>query len=206
MSQVITFEDYRPTPRYDSLPWTAVRVEEGTASVGPWSLIDTVQFGTATYDADPANPAYRDITTEVASDTAALWYRLIFIDATGDVGLPTFPVQNVTGGRPIYATVDELAGLLRVKVTDRHDALRRVLETAAAEIDAELGLTAPYGSAPSLVVEVSLERAVEHWRQMQSPFGIIGIMGDQATAYSARDSWDRHAHKLSPLKVAWGVA
>lgn len=206
MSFVLTLEDYRPAPRYDSIPWTEARIYEGTASApSSWTLIDTITFGTATYDADPSLPAYRNLTTQLAT-AADLWYRVIFADADGDVGLPTTSVQNTTVGRPIYASVDELAALLRVKVSDRHAALRRVLETAAAEIDAELGLTEPYGSPPSLVIEVSLERAVEHWRQMQSPFGIIGLMGDQTTAYSARDSWDRHALKLAPLKAIWGLA
>ena len=86
-----------------------------------------------------------------------------------------------------------------------------MLEAAATEIDSEIGTAdiagtaLPYGAPPAIVSEVNLERAVEHWQQMQSPFGIIGL-GDEGAAYTARDSWDRHAHKLSPLKAGWGIA
>jgi len=203
MSQVVSLEDFRPSPRYDATAWTQARIAEGTTSVGPWVTLETKTLSPV--DADPANPAYRNFTTELASDAAGLWYRVTFLDATGDVGQPIFPVQNLPGGRPIYATVDDLAQILRVRVTDRHAALRRVLEAAALEIDEEIGLLEPYGAPPALVSEVNLERAVEHWQQMQSPFGIIGL-GDVAPAYSARDSWDRHAHKLAPLKLSWGLA
>lgn len=209
MGEVITFEDYRPSPRYDNLPWTSVTVEEGTASVGPWSLLETITFGTA--DPDPTNPAYRNFTTSLGGTAEGLWYRLTFLDGSGNTGLPTFPVQNLSTARPIYASLDELARLLRVSASQRHAALLRVLESAAQEIDDEIGTadingnSLPYGSPPSLVQEVNLERAVEHWQQGQSPFGIIGL-GDGASVYTARDSWDRHAHKLAPLKASWGIA
>lgn len=202
MAQVITFEDYVPAPRYDSIPWTQVEIEEGTSSVGPWTVIDTIALSPV--DADPAHPAARAFTTELASDTAALFYRVVFLDATGDDTLPTVAIQNIVEREP-YASVDELAQLLRVNADTRHAALRRVLLAAAEEIDAEVGITTPYATAPALVVEVNLERAVEHWQQMQSPFGIIGL-GSEIPTHVGRDSWDRHAHKLAPLKEAWGLA
>ena len=209
MTQVVSFEDYLPSPRYDGTAWTEVRIEEGTASVGPWTLIDTLPLSPP--DSDPSLPAYRDFTTANASDAADLWYQLTFYDAAGAFAQPTFPVQNTAEDRPIYASVSELAALLRVRATERGASLRRVLESASAEIDSEIGATdingaaIPYGSPPALVSEVCLERAVEHWQQMQSPFGIIGV-GDTGATYTARDSWDRHAHKLSPLKASWGIA
>jgi len=83
----------------------------------------------------------------------------------------------------------------------------RVLMSATLEINSELGLTDPYGEVPDLVVEVCLERAVEHWRQQESPFGVLGLGGvETATAFTGRDTWDRHAHKLAPLKESWGIA
>ena len=210
MSQVITFSDYLPSPRYDSLPWTEVRIEEGTAATDfPNTVIDTIPL--LPLDSDPSNPAYRNFTTSNASDDSDLWYQLTFYDAAGAFSQPTYPVQNSSEERPIYASVSELAGILRVSVSSRHAALQRVLQSASAEIDAEIGTVdingdeTPYGSPPALVQEVALERAVEHWNQQQSPFGILGL-GDVGAVYTARDSWDRHAHKLSPLKGAWGVA
>jgi hypothetical protein len=199
---VVTLQDFRPSPRYDALAWTQARIEEGTASVGPWTTLETISLSPV--DADPSNPAYRNFTTQLGT-APDLWYRVTFLDATGDLGLPTFPVQNSSVGRPIYATVSELALLLRVSESQRHASLRRVLESAALEIDDELGLDEPYGDPPALVSEVNLERAVEHWQQMQSPFGILGL-GDLGVSYTARDSWDRHAHKLAPLKVVYGIA
>ena len=209
MSQVVSFIDYQPSPRYDSLPWTEVKIEEGTASIGPWVLIDTIAL--SPLDADPENPAYRDFTTNEASDDADLWYRLTFYDAAGDFAQPTTPVQNTEEDRPIYASVSELAQLLKVSAATRGTALRRVLEASSCEIDSEIGPTdiagtaLPYGSPPAIVSEVCLERAVEHWQQNQSPYGIIG-MGELGATYIARDTWDRHGHKLSVLKASWGIA
>ena len=34
---VITFEEYRPVPRYDGLPWTELRIEEASVKTGPWN-------------------------------------------------------------------------------------------------------------------------------------------------------------------------
>lgn len=208
MSVVVTFEDYRPAPRYDATAWTAVNIEEGTASVGPWVLLE--QIALSPVDSDPSNPAYRNFTTELATGPD-LWYRLTFVDASGDTGLPTVPVQNSAPGRPVYATVEELATILRVSATSRHAALLRVLESAALEIDQEIGTadkfgnSLPYGSPPAIVSEVNLERAIEHWHQMQHPYGIVGL-GDDTAMYTARDTWDRHAHKLAALKFSWGLA
>jgi len=202
MSVVVSFENYRPTPRYDSIPWTEVRIEEAPALLGPYVLIDTLPL--TPVDANPAEPALRSFTTENGTDVG-LWYQLIFADATGDILGPTFPVQNVASRTP-YASVEELAALLRIRVSDRSDALQRVLETAAYEIDMELGRILPFSPPPALVVEVNLERAVEHWQQMQSPFGVLGLGFESGPAFVSRDSWDRHAHKLAPLKETWGIA
>ena len=50
--------------------------------------------------------------------------------------------------------------------------------TAAGEINSEIDLAADEGLAGwqvALAAEVNLERAVEHWRQQESPFGLIGL-------------------------------
>ena len=91
-----------------------------------------------------------------------------------------------------------------MNVATRRPELNRVLVTAALEINSEIDL--PADSEPldqlelALVTEVNLERAVEHWQQMQSPFGILGLGGEVPATHVSRDSWDRHAHKLAPLK------
>lgn len=209
MTVVVSLEDFRPAPRYDGLPWTDVRIEEAPASTGPWVTLETQALSPV--DSDPANPAYRNFTTALGT-AAEQWYRVVFLDAAVATGLPTFPIQNVEDDRPVYASVSELANLLRVSASDRHDSLMRVLKAAADEIDTEIGTAdiygaaTPYSNPPALAREVNIERAVEHWKQMQAPFGLLPVGQEQTTQYTARDSWDRHAHKLQPLKGSWGIA
>ena len=212
MAQVITFENYTPTPRYDSIAWTEARIyEAATADAldADWTLIDTIALSPV--DADPSDPASRDLTTELASDTDELWYRIVFADSTGDTLTPTVPVQNVPSPTP-YATVDELARILKIRTpsAEQTAAMERVLLAAAGEIDAEVDRSDEQGGLSgwelSLAAEVNLERAVEHWRQQEAPFGLIGLGPELPAERTARDSWDRHAHKLAPLKGQWGLA
>src|SRR6476646_10994576 len=120
MPYVVTLTDYRPSPRYDALPWTQARIEEGLTATGTFAALETINLSPV--DADPSNPAWRNFTTQLGT-APDLWYRVVFLDATGDLGLPTFPVQNSSTGRPIYATTTELARLLRVTENDRHASL-----------------------------------------------------------------------------------
>jgi len=106
--------------------------------------------------------------------------------------------------------------------------MQRVLDTATAEINSEIGtawasadlasfpfagtydptgayIDVPDPLATALITEVNLERAVEHWQQAESPFGVIGL-GDSVPTVTAKDTWDRHAYKLAPLKRSWGIA
>jgi len=105
-----------------------------------------------------------------------------------------------------YASADELARILQLGSPSaaQTTALERVLDAAATEIDAFLGLSVPLTNPyPALVVEVNLERAVDHWKAEQSPFGIV--MGGDTVSYSSRNSWRRHAYTLLPLKEGFGV-
>lgn len=215
MAQVITFENFTPVARYDGIPWTEVQIEESTGSDpdGTWTVIDTQTLSPV--DADPALPAARSFTTELATEGAGLWYRLIFLDATGDDTLPTTPIQNVESevafpAASAYATVTELARILKVR--DPSDAqtiaMERVLLMSSGEINSEIGLTNSdlSGWQLALAEEVTLERAVEHWRQQESPFGAIGLGTEFGPSFTSKDSWDRHANKLAPLKSSWGLA
>lgn len=211
MAQVITFEDYRPSPRYDGLPWTEAELYEGAEVDGPWTLLET--FTLAPVDADPENPAYRDFTTELASDEVDLWYHFVFKDATGDELQATAPVQNSeTVAFTSYGSVLELFRILDIRQpTDAQTtAAERVLLAAAGEINSEINLAEDdslAGWQVALATEVCLERAVEHWRQQEAPFGLLPIGGEFGGAERlARDSWNRHAHKLAPLKAQWGLA
>lgn len=110
-----------------------------------------------------------------------------------------------------YADVAELQMLLRIDTptVQQTEAMQRALDEAAAEIDWELGYTTDSPAPdppPALVVGVNLDRAVEHWRQSYSPFGVIGIGGESEPVVTARNSWYRHHLKLAPLKHQQGVA
>lgn len=211
MTQVISLENYQPTPRYDGLPWTLARIQEAATADAvalDWTTLETIVL--TPVDADPTEPASRDFTTALASDTDGLWYRIVFVDALGNDLLPTAPVQNVA---PIvsYATTTELARILKIRqpTDEQRDAMERVLLTAAGEINAEIDLDTDEGLTSwqvALAAEVNLERAVEHWRQQESPFGLIGFGAELPAERTARDSWERHAHKLAPLKSRWGMA
>jgi hypothetical protein len=111
----------------------------------------------------------------------------------------------------IYASVAQLQDLLKIPTptANQQAAMTRVLEAAADEIDWELGYTAETPAPvppPPLVEEVNLERAVEHWRQSYSPFGVIGVGSESEPIVTARNSWYRHHLKLSPLKAHQGLA
>lgn len=208
MAQVITFEDYRPVPRYDGIPWTEVLIQEALTETGTYNTIDTIALSPV--DADPSDPATRSFTTELASDTLGLWYRLIFQDATGDSQQPTAPVQNLAPAQA-YASVSELARILKIRTpsAEQRDAMERVLSVAAGEINSEIDLAADVDLAAwqlALCAEVNLERAVEHWRQQEAPFGLVELAGIAGVERTARDSWERHANKLAPLKNQWGLA
>lgn len=112
-----------------------------------------------------------------------------------------------------YADSEELSRILKLRnpSTEQQDALDRVLDAAAGEIDAEIGLEeddALEGWELALAAEVNIERAVEHWRQQEAPFGLLGLGSEfgGGAERTARDSWERHAHKLAPLKRTWGLA
>jgi hypothetical protein len=125
MSQVVSFTGYTPAARFDAIPWTQVQVEEGPTSSGPWTLIDTLTLDPV--DADPTDPQSRDLTTVNASDTAGLWYRLIFVDDNSDASQPSTPIQNAEGAATQFATANDLAVRLGITLTTdeitRADAL-----------------------------------------------------------------------------------
>lgn len=211
MATVVTFTGYTPIERFDSIPWEFVEVYEADSpsdDEDDWTLLDTQAL--VPVDADPSQPAVRNFT--VLGTEFEKWYRARFVDGNGDSSEYTDPVQNTeddTDAVP-YAGTAELARILKLRAptVDQLAAMERVLTSAALEIDAELGRGGSFGTPyPSLVVQVNLERAVEHWQQQEAAFGIIGLGGAEGFSVRvARDSWDRHAHKLAPLKDEWGIA
>lgn len=107
-----------------------------------------------------------------------------------------------------YATVEELAGILKVNRTAKEPDLIRVLEAAAIEINSEIGTELGWSDnqqALYLLASVNLDRAQDLWQLEQVPMGIMGL-GTETPLIVPRNSWDRHAQRLAPLKVEWGLA
>ncbi len=136
MSQVVSFADYIPAPRYDGNPWMEARVNEGTASSGSWTLIDTLALDPV--DTDPTEPQSRNLTTENGGDAAGLWYTITFADADGNTSQPSTPVQNVPASTTQFATSDEFAARLGLELTaDEKTRADRLLATASSLIQDE---------------------------------------------------------------------
>lgn len=209
MSEVVSFVNYTPSARFDSIPWEDVQIEEAATEDGTWTLIDTLALSPV--DLDPSDPAARSFTTSNGTDID-LWYRVIFVDGDGNFSQPSDAVQNTSSAftdSVAYATVEEF--FPRVNVRGAGTAAQiaqaeRVLAAAAGEIDSELDRAgdALQGWQLELAKEVNLERAEEHWSA--SAFGIVGLGGELGSSFTARDSWERYALKLAPLKEQWGLA
>lgn len=110
-----------------------------------------------------------------------------------------------------YADTTELARILKIRTPSAEQliALQRVLDVASLEEDREIDRPADAEDLTAgelaLLAEVCLERAVEHWGQQENAFGVIGIGADIAVPVRL-DTWERHAMKLAPLKLQWGLA
>lgn len=146
-------------------------------------------------------------------------YRLRFDDdgGTAAVGHVAWEDLTITStlGEPFdgdtYCDADELFRVLKIREPSaaQQEAAERVLAAATGEIDSEIDLVdgdALSGWQISLAAEVCLERAVEHWQQGGSPFGLLGLGAETGVAFASADSWRRHALKLAPLKAQWGFA
>jgi hypothetical protein len=149
-------------------------------------------------------------------------YTLLYDDDAGVAAINHVAVEEliVSSAAPddvipgvTYASRDELQRILKIRTpsTEQEDAMDRVLLAATKEINDEIGITEDEMvdlSQGELAVAhtVNLDRAVEHWRQQEAPFGIVGLGAELGPAIIGRDTWDRHAHKLAHMKRSWGLA
>ena len=103
-----------------------------------------------------------------------------------------------------YASTDELARALRVRVTAENlPGLEKCLLAAAREIDHDVD--GPIEPGDPLANRVNILRGVEWAKANDAAFGVIGF--DETGALQApRDGFNRHAYTLAPLKAHWGVA
>lgn len=144
-------------------------------------------------------------------------YTLLFDDDAGTaaVGHTASEELVVTSSAPgeapvgdTYGTVDELMRRLKIRTptAEQEAQADQVLLMATGEIDDEIDFTGDDDLTPAhlaLVTEVCLERAVELWAE--SPFGLIGLDQEFVT-HTARNTWERYAHKLANVKQQWGLA
>jgi hypothetical protein len=106
-----------------------------------------------------------------------------------------------------YATVDELAAALRVRVTPENTpGLQVCLDAAAGEIDHDTGRDTddPIPQGDPLANRVNVARAVEWFKSQDAAFGVIGF--DQTGSLTApADGFRRYSNSLTPLKAHWGI-
>lgn len=128
----LNLKGYRPSPRYDALPWDRVRVEEAPDSpaepVGAGADLGVIVLNPL--DADPEHPAARNFTIENAS-APPRWYRLVFFrNAAPGVEDPSDwdYYSGLSEGYPgtldlvAQSSVAELIGL----TLEQQDALREI--------------------------------------------------------------------------------
>lgn len=155
---VVSFVNYRPAPRYDSIAWIEASIEEGPTAEGPWTEIDVIVLDPV--DADPTNPAVRNFTTTLATEDSGLWYRIVFVDAANN-RLPTTPEFN---GPPsaVVPTTREIRDASNVEFAEFKypepaaglpDRLEGPLAEAVAEFQGKTGLDP---ADPTLVTDARL--------------------------------------------------
>lgn len=117
MTLVRSFEDFAPPPRFDSLPFTEVVIEESALSDSGFTTIDTIALSPV--DADPSSPQLRNFTTDQATLDPA-WYRLTWKDAAHSTFVADaiyFPTTDAA-----YATSEDVTARLGRDLTDAEAA------------------------------------------------------------------------------------
>lgn len=106
-----------------------------------------------------------------------------------------------------YATVDELAAALHVRIgAPPNDAvtLQACLDAAALEIDHAVDRTDPIPDQDPLANRVNLLRAVEWFKANDAAFGVVGAV-DSGTLAAPRSGMRRHTATLLPLVQGYGI-
>ena len=108
-----------------------------------------------------------------------------------------------------YATTDQLAEALRIRVTPANQQLLAdCLDSAAEEIDQwldrpeESPLPEP---TPPGIVRCNVNRAVEWYKAADAAYGMVGF--DQVGVRQApTDGFTRHGYSITRWKLRWAVA
>ena len=107
----------------------------------------------------------------------------------------------------VYATADELASALRVKVTPENSAaLDYCVAAASVEIDqfCDRLIDDPISVDDPLAHIVCLARGVEHWKANDAAFGAL-VFEQTGIVTAPADTFARHGRTLIPLKQRFGI-
>ena len=108
-----------------------------------------------------------------------------------------------------YATVEELAADLRIRVTAENEVkLQACLDAAAEEIDHDVDRLSddPIPDGDALANRVNVLRGVEWFKAQDAAFGFVIGFEQIGALQTPRDGFNRHAYTLTPLKRRWGLA
>jgi hypothetical protein len=116
----VSFTDFTPSARFDGISWVSALIQESSAKDGPWTTIDTKNFPP---DSNPAVPASHSFTTENATLEAG-WYRIVWVDQTGDQQQPTLPLHNAPEPSDYFKpTIREVANEILSRTRDANGVL-----------------------------------------------------------------------------------
>lgn len=107
-----------------------------------------------------------------------------------------------------YATVDQLAAVMRLTVTVKNqEFLQQCLDAAAQEIDHYCGRFAesPLPVDDALAGLVNVVRGVEWYKANDAVFGGVGF-ADVGILTVPKDSFGRYAQALTPHLQTFGVS
>lgn len=139
MAYVVTLRGFRPSPRYDGLPWTQARIEESTTEAGTFTGLET--FTLDPVDADPEQPQSRNLTTDQATLPVG-WYRVVFIDAAGSEETSGAVLHGPGAG---LTTLTAMRQFLQKQGGERtqDDVLQALITAASAEIQRRTRIIRP---------------------------------------------------------------
>jgi hypothetical protein len=134
---VLTLNEYIPSPRYDSNPWTEARIEAAKTSAGPWAEVES--FNLKPVDADPENPVERGFTTSSIGPTQK-WVRVVFVDEKGGEEFTTaIPLTSV-----VLATIHDVAKRLGRALTEAEEGqVDYLIDAATAVVQEAIEIDVP---------------------------------------------------------------
>lgn len=177
MTVVVPLRDFRPAARWDNKPFTQARIEEAPAADGPWTALETITLDPV--DANPANPQKRNFNTELGT-ALNYWYRVVFLDADGDVSSPTNPIQHTAPAsttRDLCAIADVCRYVPGYSPIEETDLTLAALITAESEaIHQETGRELIANGSQPATRDFTL--SVVHCRTRKVEIGDLASAGD----------------------------